>query len=211
MPLDAFDPCLIVGLPSDNQLHSRLENIPEAAILRWFPRSQLYIPIHIPFICYHGLMWQSQRYILYSLHKALCITTLYYKSCTMDQQYYFVLQSLHFKWHTPLGTRRLHSQHATRSGTRHSKWHTPLEVAHATRSGTRHSKWHTPLEVAHATRSGIRHSKWHTPLEVAWSGKIKIHHICSFSVYIHIGCNTGQSDRFQLNTICMYVNLYIYI
>ena len=79
----------------------------------------------------------------------------------------------HLKWHTPLGMRRLHSQHATRSGT-------PLEVAYATRSGTRHSKWH-------ATRSGMKwHEvawsgmKWH---EVAWSGKIKIHHICSFSVF----------------------------
>ena len=72
----------------------------------------------------------SQYYfVLQSLHKPLPSTTLYYKSCTKDQQYYFVLQSLHFKWHTPLGTRRLHSQHATRSGIRHSKWHTPLEVA----------------------------------------------------------------------------------
>ena len=69
---------------------------------------------------------------------------------------------------------------ATQSA-RHSKWHTPLEVAYATRSGIRHSKWHTPLEVAW---SGM---KWH---EVAWSGKIKIHHICSFS---------GLSALFKIN------------
>ena len=56
------------------------------------------------------------------------------------------------KLHTPLGTRRLHSQPQS---ARHSKWHTPLEVAYATRSGT-------PLEVVYATRSG-------TPLEVVYA------------------------------------------
>ena len=97
----------------------------------------------------------SQYYfVLQCSHKPLPSTTSYYKACTKHSpvllwyykacrkhvpvllcttklaentsQYYFVLQSLHFKWHTPLGTRRLHSQHATRSGIRHS------QVAYAT-------------------------------------------------------------------------------
>ena len=84
---------------------------------------------------------------------------------------------------------------ATWSGIRHSKWHAIWSgLRHSEREGytvstslevARHLKWHTPPEVAYATRSGTplqvaRHLKWH---EVAWSGKIKIHHICSFFVF----------------------------
>ena len=42
----------------------------------------------------------------------------------------------HLKWHMPLGTRRLYSQHATRSGICLLKW--PLEVAWSGKSNPPH-------------------------------------------------------------------------